>query len=194
MKRRKTIGDNPLDALKGQPSEQPADQPPDQPSKAHAAPESPPLAVIAERPGPAPEPKPGPKAAEHRSTSGWWPWRSRKIAVVGGDSMAGRAQLLPAAADEALALRLPSGEIVRIRTDVMRFAARSDSAERSMGAMFGWAVAGTVVAGPLGAAAASLWGGRERRACTIGMQLHDGRHIRLLTDPETADELEMEIA
>ena len=48
----------------------------------------------------------------------------------------------------------------------------------------GWALAGSVLLGPLGLLAGAIWGGRHKKTC-FAAYLKDGRKFLAVTDPKT---------
>ena len=185
MTRRSTIGDNPLDSIGASPSGSPG-----------------PHAADAHKPGP------GAKRLSHARTpahdqeapqpsaSHWLlsPFRRRSIRLVGGDVASGVTRLSQARPGEQTSLTLPGGEVIHLKRDIVGIEVQSEDAARHVDALLAWATAGAFLAGPLGALAGSLYGGREHRSTALDVRLHDGRHILMVTSPETAQEMQAELS
>jgi hypothetical protein len=184
MTRRSTIGDNPLDSI-GAPSP-PAGRANQHPDKARKPDPG------AKRPNRATTPAPD-REALPPNTPRWLssPFRRSWIRVVGGDVTPGVTRL--SRVDEQLSFSLPSGEIIHPKRDVVRIEVQSEDTERRVDALLAWATAGAFLAGPLGALAGSLYGGRERRSTALNVHLHDDRSILMVTSPETAQEMQAEL-
>ena len=189
MTRRSTIGDNPLDTIN--------------PPSAAAQPGAP----AGDEPSP---PKSGARSARaderdaesktSRSDCGaigprWphLPFRLRRIRITGGDAAPGVTRLSPAQPHQPCRFHLPNGEAIDLKRDVVNVDVQTEDTTRRVDSLLGWATAGAFLAGPLGALAGSLYGGRERRSTTLDIHLHDGRHILAVTDPETAQEMRHEL-
>jgi len=189
MTRRSTIGENPLDSI-GSPSSAaqsglPAGDEPDPPkNRARSA--------RAAKPDAEPEtPQSDPAAVGPRWP--YLPFRLRRIRIIGGDTAPGVTRLSPARPHESCHFNLPSGEAIDLKRDVVRVALENEETTRRIDSLLAWATAGAFFAGPLGALAGSLYGGRERRSATLDIHLHDGRHILAVTDRETAAEMQSEL-
>jgi hypothetical protein len=184
MTQRRTIGDNPLDSISA-PS-RPRAKSGARAEEERKATESTtlPTKTAAKEPDPeASRPSPRPRWLRP-------PFRLRRIRLVGGDVTPGDTRLSPARPGAPCNIRLPSGEIVTLKRDVIRIEVQSEEAARHVGALLAWATAGAFFVGPLGALAGSLYGGRERRSTALDIHLHDGRHVLAVTDPETAQEMQ----
>lgn len=181
MTRRSTIGDNPLDAIG---ASAPAMAPAAQATGENRSPKK-----NAVKSGPDTEASQSkPEAAGAR-----WPhlsFRLRRIRITGGDATPGITHLSPARPGESSRFILPKGELVDLKRDVVRIDVQTEETTRRIDSLLAWATAGAFLAGPLGALAGSLYGGRERHAATIDIRLHDGRHILAVTDSETSREMQ----
>jgi hypothetical protein len=189
MTRRSTIGENPLDSI-GSPSSAaqsglPAGDEPDPPkNRARSA--------RAAKPDAEPEtPQSDPAAVGPRWP--YLPFRLRRIRIIGGDTAPGVTRLSPARPHESCHFNLPSQEVVDLKRDVVSVDLQTEETTRRIDSLLAWATAGAFFAGPLGALAGSLYGGRERRSATLDIHLHDGRHILAVTDRETAQEMQSEL-
>jgi hypothetical protein len=180
MTRRSTIGDNPLDSI-GAPS------PPGGRSKLRADDTR---APGAKRPSRTTTPD---REALPPNTPRWLssPFRRGWIRVIGGDVTPGVTRL--SRVDEQLSFSLPNGEVIHLKRDVVRIEVQSEDTERRVDALLAWATAGAFLAGPLGALAGSLYGGRERRSTALNVHLHDDRSILMVTSPETAQTMQAEL-
>ena len=183
MTRRSTIGDNPLDSV-GSPSSAvqsglPAsDEPKSRARSARAA---------------SPDAKPETPQSDPGLRWPYLPFRLRRIRIIGGDTAPGVTRLSPARPHESCHFNLPSQEVVDLKRDVVSVDLQTEETTRRIDSLLAWATAGAFFAGPLGALAGSLYGGRERRSTTLDIHLHDGRHILAVTDRETAQEMQSEL-
>jgi hypothetical protein len=186
MTQRRTIGDNPLDSISA-PSRSRAKSGADEKRKPTESATLPTSTAAKE---------PDPKAPRPSARPRWLraPFRLRRIRLVSGDVTPGDTRLSPARPGQPCSIRLPSGENVDLKRDVIRIGVQSEDAGRHVGALLAWATAGAFFVGPLGALAGSLYGGRERRSTALDIHLHDGRHILAVTDPETAQEMQAEVS
>jgi hypothetical protein len=190
MTRRPTIGDNPLDSISA--SSSPSERSGARADDTHGPEKS------AKQRGRATPPEPdreAPPPDPHTMRPSWLRqlFRLDRIRLVGGDIAPGVTRLSPARPGEPRSFGLPGGEVIHLKRDVVRIEVQSEEAVRRVDALLAWATAGAFLAGPLGALAGSLYGGRERRSTALDVQLHDGRHILTVTDPETAQEMQAEL-
>lgn len=182
MTRRRTIGDNPLDSItepvrpSGKRSEERAAY---APAKTAAPPTE--------------------EATAGQAATGFWKWKAPKlvhhsiIQLVGGDVLPWVTRLTPQHPDASRGFRLMGGEFIEIKRDVVRVVIESAETVRKTGKLFFWATVGAFAAGPLGALAGSLYGGRARRFTYFELQLADGRRVKAVAHPETVADIQAEI-
>lgn len=206
MAKRRTIGNNPLDALgqyasadKTAALAQPAARKPSvarrkikpentAPAKAVSA-----TAVV---PPPSSLPPPGqedrtvsvsPPAIE--SWSAWWGrMLDADIVITGGDLPCGIAYLARKGSLDVLSLAQPGRQIVLSGDVVQAVVPGQQQSDRSINAILAWGAAGALLGGPAGAVLAGavlggLFGGRERKLTAFEIRLRDGRRIQAQAHP-----------
>lgn len=210
MARRRTIGDNPLDSLeqkssakvegadqsqsKGddadshvvQTTETEATSPPVTAATASVA-----VVTLAADKGDA-DPK---QNGRSKSWKTWWDQALHNdIWIIAGDLPLGRARLTGLGLGKQRLIRLADGTGIALPSDVATLTKQADHADRKIGAMLLWGAAGAFIAGPFGAMAGGLFGGRERSMAVFELELKDGRRMRAETHPATLKAIEAELA
>jgi hypothetical protein len=194
--RRRTIGDNPLDSITV-------------PEKSASATEKPRAARqenISKPVVPKPEPKSDSKSEKEETVTVKMPKMpkleckrmsrlldSNRIRIIGGDVAPCVTKLTVPYMGESRGFRLANNEFITIKRDVSRLTIQSAETIRKTGKLLAWAAVGTVLAGPVGALAGSLYGGWARHVTYIEMMLSDGRKIVAATSPAIVEELQKEI-
>ncbi|MBP7063496.1 hypothetical protein [Ferrovibrio sp.] len=206
MAKRRTIGSNPLDSLP-QGQAQGNDTPQGQ---ADAGSQQAPVAGneaeattdVAAHPA-LPVVMTGPVAeqAEPGLSSSGKPWKTwwdqalhNEIWIIAGDLPLGRARLTGRGLGKEWLIRLPDGTSLALPGDVATLTKQANHADRKISAMLLWGAAGAFVAGPFGAMAGGLFGGRERKKAVFELELKDGRRVRAETHPATLKAIEAELA
>ncbi len=207
MAKRRTIGNNPLDAL-GQyaPADERAAPAARKPSvgRRKTKPENTAPAVKAESATEAateavslpPSPAPGmqqkagampPPAIE--SWSAWWDrMLDADIVITGGDLPCGTAYLARKGPLDVLSLAQPGRQIILSGDVVQAVVPGQQQSDRSINAILAWGAAGALLGGPAGAVLAGavlggLFGGRERKLTAFEIRLRDGRRIQAQAHP-----------
>lgn len=128
----------------------------------------------------------------------WRTWWDRAIhadiRIVGGSFPLGRAYLARQGLGTERRLALPGGKSISLKDDVAKLAVVARRADRSAGALLLWGAAGAFIGGPVGAAAAGLFGGRERQLVAFDLELTDGRLIQAEAHPAAFMAIEEEMA
>jgi hypothetical protein len=129
------------------------------------------------------------------SWRGWWDRAIHAdIRVVGGSFPLGLAHLARQGLSTERRLEFPGGKSISLRTDVARLTVVARRPDRRVGRLLLWGAAGAFIGGPVGAAAAGLFGGRERQVVSFEIQLTDHRLIQAEAHPATLRAIEEEMA
>jgi hypothetical protein len=129
------------------------------------------------------------------SWCGWWDRAIHAgIRVIGGSFPMGRAHLARQGLGTERRLELPGGKSISLRTDVARLTVLARCSDRRVGRLLLWGAAGAFIGGPVGAAAAGLFGGRERQVVSFEIELTDHRLIQAEAHPATLMAIEEEMA
>ena len=183
MARRRTIGDNPLDSIS-------VPLHPDEATETEAPPAR--AALPARRT--APEARAEGGAPELGATPGMMRYlRRNRIRVLGGDAAPCETRLSPPYPGQARGFYLAKGEFIILKHDVLRLEVRSEQTTRRPDRLLAWAALGAFVAGPVGALAGGLYGGRARALAFFEMRPTDGRTLKAAAHPATVAEMQAEL-
>jgi hypothetical protein len=209
--RRRTIGDNPLDSITVPEKKLPEKKAPEKRMAAEEKPRAPrresvPMPVVAKT-----ESKSDSKSEKDETVTGETMkgeslkmpkleckrmsrlFDSNRIRILGGDVAPCVTKLTVPYMGEARGFRLANNDFITIKRDVAHLDIQSADTIRNTGKLLLWSAVGTVLAGPVGALAGSLYGGWARHVTYVEMLLSDGRKIVAATSPATVEELQKEI-
>lgn len=210
MAKRRTIGDNPLDSLeqktsaKAESADQSQSKGDDADSHVVQATEteaaSPPVTAAAASVAVATvlTDKGNADPAQNGQGQSWKTWWDQAlhndIWIIAGDLPLGRARLTGLGLGKQRLIRLLDGTGIALPGDVARLTKLANHADRKISAMLLWGAAGAFIAGPIGAMAGGLFGGRERSKAVFELEMKDGRRMRAETHPATLKAIEAELA